>query len=413
MSNRIPAALPSCGAGCGTWTLITHKLSSMRFVTPCRGELTFVNDSWWTITGHPRDKPVDSFWESVHDDDVETVKYIFATVLERNMPSFEFRWKRRPGDICDRWCTGSSRIETDDEGKVIAATGVLSDTTDKKLVELNQKRQAEEAIELRTAQERFIDMTSHELRNPLSAIVLSADSSVERLQAIVQEGVAATGSGVAGLAPGPQHEVEDTLEDLKIISHCCVHMTRLIDDVLTLSKLDNQFLIITPVPSRPTQFIRETLQIFKGEMQSKEIESELQTSSAFAELQIDYVLTDPSRMNQLLINLLTNAIKFTATSKVRKIVVTLDVSETKPILATPATPSPETQDTPATPTLGGPGFPSEAANKEPAPDSATVWLIVSVKDSGRGLTPEEVSGLFQRFKQANPRTHISYGGSGA
>lgn len=37
-------------------------------------------------------------------------------------------------------------------------------------------------------------------------------------------------------------EVEDTLQDMKIINHCCVHMTRLIDDVLTLSKLGTSYI---------------------------------------------------------------------------------------------------------------------------------------------------------------------------
>lgn len=110
-------------------------------------------------------------------------------------------------------------------------------------------------------------MTSHELRNPLSAITLSADSSAERLQELVRTSAGpALGSrmtsafratSVHGLEPMPrfQAEVDDTL-DLKFVSHCCVHMTRLIDNVLTLSKLDNQFLMITPV-----KFIWETLQI--------------------------------------------------------------------------------------------------------------------------------------------------------
>lgn len=41
-----------------------------------------------------------------------------------------------------------------------------------------------------------------------------------------------------------------------------------------------------------------------------------------------------------------------------------------------------------------------------------LYLVFSISDTGRGLTPEEISGLFQRFKQANPKTHITYGGSG-
>lgn len=41
-----------------------------------------------------------------------------------------------------------------------------------------------------------------------------------------------------------------------------------------------------------------------------------------------------------------------------------------------------------------------------------IYLLVSISDTGRGLTQDEIGHLFQRFRQANPKTHISYGGSG-
>lgn len=56
-------------------------------------------------------------------------------------------------------------------------------------------------------------------------------------------------------------------------------------------------------------FISETLAIFKGEMISKDIVCDFEITPAFVENQVDYILTDPSRINQLVINILTNAIK--------------------------------------------------------------------------------------------------------
>jgi hypothetical protein len=41
-----------------------------------------------------------------------------------------------------------------------------------------------------------------------------------------------------------------------------------------------------------------------------------------------------------------------------------------------------------------------------------IYLEFAVQDTGRGLTPEELKVLFQRFQQASPRTHVQYGGSG-
>lgn len=67
--------------------------------------------------------------------------------------------------------------------------------------------------------------------SPLSAISLACDSTTERLEHILNSDDT--------IIPTSQYkgEMQDTLQDMKIISHCCVHMTRLIDDVLTLSKI--------------------------------------------------------------------------------------------------------------------------------------------------------------------------------
>lgn len=193
-------------------------------------------------------------------------------------------------------------------------------------------------------------------------------------------------------------ELADTLGDLKIISHCTVHMSRLIDDTLTLSKLDNHFLVITPVPCRPVEFIKETMSVFKGETQSKDIVLKVDFLPSFKAFDIDYVLTDPSRINQLLINLLTNAIKFTAQSTKRRITVSIDMSDKRPVLSVPAT------DAVA---------PASDPHHVPQQQSGdTLFLICSIADTGRGLTGQEISGLFQRFKQANAKTHVQYGGSG-
>lgn len=78
-----------------------------------------------------------------------------------------------------------------------------------KAAELYQEKRATEAIELREASERFVDMTSHEVRNPLSAAILSSDASIERTQKLLRSAQA--------VQDHMRAELNETLEDLKII----------------------------------------------------------------------------------------------------------------------------------------------------------------------------------------------------
>lgn len=107
-------------------------------------------------------------------------------------------------------------------------------------------------------------------------------------------------------------------------------------------------------------------------------------------------------MQQVLINLTTNAIKFTTTEETRTIKVILSASLEPPSSS-------------EHPCVSYFPMRSKRIDQSLGPDwgdGEEVYLEFAVQDTGRGLSPEELKVLFQRFQQASPRTHVQYGGSG-
>lgn len=107
-------------------------------------------------------------------------------------------------------------------------------------------------------------MTSHEMRNPLSAIVQCADSIAASLGQL-------DGSNGNNLTLSKEL-VESNLDAAQTIALCAQHQTRIIDDVLTLSKLDSSLLHITPVECQPAIVVENSLRIFDGELRKNGVE---------------------------------------------------------------------------------------------------------------------------------------------
>jgi CheY-like chemotaxis protein len=202
-----------------------------------------------------------------------------------------------------------------------------------------------------------------------------------------------------------------TTNDTKVIGECiksannialCVQPQKaIVDDVLTVSKLDSNLLLITPVPVQPVTVIHRAMSMFKPEAQTKDIRFEFCPHHSMRDLDVDWVHLDPSRLLQITVNLITNAIKFTQTSATRVISVHLGASLEQPDLQNKGfefvpTKAPSVNIT---------------AGKEWG-DGERLYIRVQVQDTGCGLTAEEKQQLFQRFAQASPRTHAHYGGSG-
>ena len=171
---------------------------------------------------------------------------------------------------------------------------------------------------------------------------------------------------------------------------------------MTLSKLDSALLLVTPVDVQPVSVVQRALKMFEGEIQTADIKLEFKVDKSISDLSIDWVKLDPSRLLQVLINLTTNAIKFTTTQAERTIRVTLSALV----------------DRPTTKNRHGVNyFPTRSKRKDLT--DATDWghgdevfIHFAVQDTGRGLSDSEMKLLFHRFSQASPRTHVQYGGSG-
>lgn len=291
------------------------------------GLITWANSRFWTITGLP-DKPEFAYnlagIDCVLEDDQAQATQEFAYCISRRVAQpYQLRLKktwRPPGSSVDEpcWILVSS-TPTIENNEIRGILGCITDISHLKWAEQLQINTAEAAKEAKRQQERFIDITSHEMRNPLSAILQCADSISMASQRGTQ-----------------QHEKDENLgetfdgilENARTILFCAAHQKRIIDDILTVSKLDSSMLAVTPVCVDASVVVTQALQMFEIELLATEIESRFMVEQSYIDHDVKNVYCDPSRLTQIMINLLTNAIKFTKTAERRKINIRLGASTT-------------------------------------------------------------------------------------
>ncbi|KAI9609221.1 hypothetical protein KEM48_002928 [Puccinia striiformis f. sp. tritici PST-130] len=252
----------------------------------------------------------------------------------------EFRW--RDGSWCYYELTPYYKEDDGFEGYL----GSTTDVTERKESEQKQLEAAEararDAEESKRQQEAFIDMTSHEIRNPLHGIHQAAEllySSLKLLHGLVENNHQISGPDLVQIR-------NELCEDIDAI-----------------------------------------------ETQQKSVDLKLQIGEG---LEIThYICADPNRLAQVIINFLSNALRYTSNSDgPRSVTVRVDVF----------TKCPE-------PRANVRRIGSLRTEVEAVAPEDMVYAKVSVQDTARGLSPEELSMLFSRFVQANP-TQDQYGGSG-
>ncbi|WVR09485.1 hypothetical protein IAU60_006553 [Kwoniella sp. DSM 27419] len=365
------------------------------FRTNEEAEVTYTNPAWHEMSGYPVDTAVDQ-WPGYIKEEHRSSLMDFATLLFDNNENeiarstdYQFsngRWAQLKAIRLDRVAPGMKGV-----------LGVVIDITERKIneesqrlrmVEADQRRR--EAEEAKRQQELLIDITSHEIRNPISSLMQMSSSSTNLLS--LQEQLELVVAEKSTFKPTKQllNNIEEDLDALESIYQCGLAQERISNDVLSLGKIQLEMFDVEVDMLREAQ---KVLSIFQNEARMKRIGLNLKLGDGVDKLGLAMVKTDPVRLNQIVTNLLSNAIRFTSTSDVRQIELAFDISFDPPIGERAVMPR-------------KPELPKDLADDQP------IYLYFAVTDTGPGMTEAELDLLFQRFSQVSLKTHTIFGGSG-
>ena len=201
--------------------------------------------------------------------------------------------------------------------------------------------QREEAIEESNAKSRFLSMMSHEIRTPLNAI-----------------------TGLSHIL-GDSNPRKDQEQNIEALNYSGKILLNLLNNVLDFSKMESTTISLDPIPTNIMLAVKQIKKIHEPSCLRKGITLELEIDDDLPVVQLDIV-----RFNQVINNLVSNAIKFTDEGS-----VTLKITKLN-----------ETAD--------------------------TVLLHTEIKDTGIGIAQDQHEKVWQAFTQASTSTNRLYGGTG-
>lgn len=307
--------------------------------------LMLYNDAYATLLGNKHPCLGDRFedvWSDIWTDILPLVDQVFAgePVHMDDITLFV----DRDGSPTETHFAFSYTPVYGDDGEVWGLFCPTRDTTAQVMIEREIVAARTSAEEANVAKSTFIANMSHELRTPLSAII----GYSEMLQEEITEGV----------------EPDDLLADVGKIESNARHLLGLINDVLDLSKVESGKMEVFAEDFDVSEMVNDLAGTVQSLLAKK-------ANQLVIELQpgLGTMHSDLTKVRQILLNLLSNAAKFTTQGT-----ITLTVSRD--------------------------GAASDAA------------LRFVVQDTGIGMTQEQLGRLFQRFIQADASTTRQFGGTG-
>eukprot|EP00698_Gefionella_okellyi_P022655 TRINITY_DN753_c0_g2_i1.p1 TRINITY_DN753_c0_g2~~TRINITY_DN753_c0_g2_i1.p1 ORF type:complete len:960 (+),score=226.98 TRINITY_DN753_c0_g2_i1:54-2882(+) len=351
----------------------------------------WMNDTWTTFTGRALKDELGHGWVQVlHPEDVASYRDTFmAAMLEKRSFSLLLRAKRADGEF--RWLDVRANPIMDRHGSLRGFANAFVDVSDYKSQEAHLQRAVKMAEQSGQVKSDFLATMSHEIRTPMNAIVNMTDLLLET--PLTQQ----------------QREFGDT------ICTCTKSMVTLINDILDFSKIEAGKLELERIDFKPRAVVEEGLDVLSEVALSKGIEL-----ACIVDTDVPAVVVgDPTRLRQVLFNLIGNAVKFTDSGHV---VVRISATHQKMDAPASAVSSTAPSSAPGTPARGvsvrhsespseGTASPYHSAATSPV-DGIPCTVYFAVEDTGIGISAESARNLFKPFVQADSSTTRKFGGTG-
>jgi PAS domain S-box-containing protein len=306
------------------------------WITNTEGTLLDVNERWTESTGLTLEQGRSLGWEAiVHPDDIPVLAEAWQAA-QQAATSYQAEGRVRMRDGSYRWYLHQAIPLKNDQGEIVRWFGTATEIDTLKQIEVDRLRllteaeaAREEAEQANRSKDEFVAVVAHELRSPLNSI-----------------------AGWAKLLQTRKFDEATQARALETIWRNTQTQVQLVEDLLDISRMTKGNLHLTLAPINLVSVIETALDMMLPQAQAKQIQLTSQITI------IPQVLGDSARLQQVVINLLTNALKFTP----------------------------------------------EQGRVDVCLTQVDTQVQISVNDTGKGIAPEFLPQIFDQFRQGQKST---------